>query len=58
MRKIVLYKIVIFSIATCWLASCSITRSVPDGDALYTGASVEIADKTATKKKGKGSNQN
>lgn len=37
----------------CWLASCSSTRSVPAGDALYTGASVDIADKTASKKERK-----
>ncbi|MBX3255848.1 MAG: BamA/TamA family outer membrane protein [Chitinophagaceae bacterium] len=53
MCKSVPYHVLILLLTVWWLSSCSTTRSIPAGDALYTGASVNITDKAASKKERK-----
>lgn len=48
MKKLIMHKrwaLVVIVIA-CWCTSCSITKQVPKGDALYTGASIKVRDST------------
>ena len=42
--------IIFFTVAFFVLASCNTTKLVPKGDALYTGATVNVKDSTLTKK--------
>ncbi len=51
MTKFYLYYCLLISAAVT--IGCSTTRSVPDGDALYTGATVKITDKDMKSKKKK-----
>ena len=53
MLKSCIYRVLLTVTIVSLLASCSTTRSVPPGDALYTGASVDIKDKAATRKERK-----
>ncbi|MEO8862597.1 MAG: hypothetical protein ABI358_14305, partial [Ginsengibacter sp.] len=41
---------VILIIGILFLSACNVTKRVPKGDALYTGASVKISDSTLSKK--------
>ncbi|MBX2922715.1 MAG: BamA/TamA family outer membrane protein [Chitinophagaceae bacterium] len=53
MLKCIIYQVLLWGGFTVCFSACSTTRSVPAGDALYTGASVDIEDKAATKKERK-----
>ena len=43
-------KIVLLSLIILLVASCSTTRTIPAGDALYTGAKLKISGKNLTRK--------
>ena len=53
MKVIAKYQLGLLVWVTMAAASCSTTKSVPQGDALYTGASVSIKDDFLKKKKEK-----
>ncbi|MGN6435645.1 MAG: BamA/TamA family outer membrane protein [Agriterribacter sp.] len=53
MLKSCIYHVLLSVTIVLVFASCSTTRSVPAGDALYTGVSVDIEDKAATSKERK-----
>src|SRR5688500_3643699 len=44
-------KLVVFIVAASLLTACSTTRSVPDGDRLYTGAKVDVDGPSSVKAK-------
>lgn len=51
--KSFIYQVFIVFITGILLASCSSTRKIPEGDALYTGASIRMSSDTLSKKKQK-----
>lgn len=53
-RKMRILKIISFIIFSAWiLTSCSLTKLVPKGDALYTGATIKIEDSVLSAKEKK-----
>lgn len=40
-------------VLVCWCSSCSITKLVPEGDALYTGADIKVEDSTISSRDAK-----
>ncbi len=44
------YKLIIFVTIIFIIASCNTTKLVPEGDALYTGATIKVDDSTLSKK--------
>ena len=39
-----------FSVMALLITSCNLTKNVPKGDALYTGAAIKVKDSTLSKK--------
>jgi len=46
-------KAIVFFVIALLVSSCNVTKLVPKGDALYTGATVKVKDSTLSKKEKK-----
>jgi outer membrane protein insertion porin family len=50
MRMLIKFYRTIFIIGFLFLSACNTTKLVPNGDALYTGAAIQVSDSTLSKK--------